>query len=464
MADTVNPLLGLLGSESRPGLMSQLKVSAIMGIKEALGVETDTDVKNNPARAENQQIFDEFSKLVLQQQNLLLDATKEQTDIFKKLDTTIGQLKTANKEDSVKLRKSIDDLAKKLKQTPDTPARRKIERAVTPKATAAPKSPASKETTPRAEVKPKSTAVSATAFAFPTPAAVNAPLYEDAGLIGSESEGDRVQSGEREADMASILGFLGSMFGGGDGAGPMMPWIPNRGTPGQPGKPGATRSKPGGPVLDKNGRYRDPKSGRYTKAPEPKTGNKWWEKIKGMGSKAKPAAGVFEAAGMARFMGLTGLFMPSELGNSDLYSPDDLARMNPKAESPDLASLEAEHKQIEKEMYNLVTTPTTSDDQRKAADARINELNRAAAENVRKQNALRNKTAPAPANKPDSKVIDQSLQNRDLQSQQQPLAPVVINNQQVAGNKNPPAYIAPSLETRPKESALDRYINRQTVY
>ena len=69
-----------------------------------------------------------------------------------------------------------------------------------------------------------------------------------------------------------------------------------------------------------------------------------------------------------------------------------------------------------------------------------------------------------PATKPDSKVIDQSLQNRDLQSQQQPTAPVIINNQQNMGSNTPPTYIAPSLETRPKESALDRYINRQAVY
>jgi hypothetical protein len=68
--------------------------------------------------------------------------------------------------------------------------------------------------------------------------------------------------------------------------------------------------------------------------------------------------------------------------------------------------------------------------------------------------------------KPDTQVLQQTLENKQLTAtaQQQPAAPVIINNQQTVGNNTPPAYIAPSLEVRPKESALDRYINRQTVY
>ena len=448
----VNPLLNLVPANQdlpqeadKPGILDQLKASAIMGIKEALGIDIAED--EDSAQVENQQIYDEFSKLVLQQQDLLLDATKEQTDIFKKLSDTIAQLKTSNKEDIAKLRKSIDDLAKKLKDTPDTQARRGMERAVIPQqTTSVPSTPTSNVVPFKSGVLAKSTAVPAPALALTAPVAANAALYEDAGLISSESEGDKVQTGERETDMATILGFLGNLFGGGDSSGPMMPFLPGRGTSTLPGKSGPPLSKPAG---------------------APKTGGNWWDKFKKAGGRT--AGSALGAAGMARMMGITGLFMPSELGNSDLRTAEEITSMQNNASSPDLAALEAEHKQIEKEMYDLVTTPAASEEQRNAADARINELNKAAAENVRKQNEIiksapKSVPGPMPATKPDSKIIEQSLQNRDLQTQQQATAPVIINNQQTVGNNTPPAYIAPSLEVRPKESALDRYINRQTVY
>lgn len=430
MADTVNPLLGLLGSESRPSLMSQLKVSAIMGIKEALGVE-DRDLT---VTDRNQRIYDDFFMQVKQQQDLLLDATKEQTNIFKQLEETVEKLKSANHEDSKKLLDSINKLSDELKGTPDTGAKRNIAK-IMPLQQARAQATAARTSSIIANPAPAPRSAAIPALLQPAPTAT---LYEDAGLISSESEGDKVQTGERETDMATILGFLGNMMSGGGGGG-ILPI----------GNPLSPRGGPMGPSAP------------------PKTKTPLLEKFKKFGKSIGGA--ILGAGGLARAAGIGGLFYSSELGNSDLYSAEDLSRMQPQAGSPDLAALQAEHKQIEKEMYNLVTTPAASEEQRKAADARINELNRAAAENVRKQNEIiklgpKSAPGPAPATLPDSKVIDQSLQNRDLQSQQQPTAPVIINNQQTMGSNTPPTYIAPSLETRPKESALDRYINRQAVY
>jgi hypothetical protein len=198
----VNPLISLVpprqqqdANQTNPGLLEQLKASAIMGIKEALGVTTaaEDDVPTTTPATSNQRIYDEFIQQVKQQQDLLLDATKEQTDIFKKLEDTVEKLKSASHEDSKKLLTSIDKLAKQLKDTPDTKAKRNIEKMMPlqqarAQATAARTS--SIITNPAAA--PRSAAIPA--LLQPTP---TAPLYEDAGLISSESEGDKVQSGER---------------------------------------------------------------------------------------------------------------------------------------------------------------------------------------------------------------------------------------------------------------------------
>jgi hypothetical protein len=81
----VNPLVSLIppkkqqdNQKNTPGLLNQLKASAIMGIKEALGVTTaaEDDVPSTTPATSNQRIYDEFIQQVKQQQDLLLDATK----------------------------------------------------------------------------------------------------------------------------------------------------------------------------------------------------------------------------------------------------------------------------------------------------------------------------------------------------------------------------------------------------
>jgi hypothetical protein len=437
----VNPLLNLVPANQElprdaenPGILEQLKASAIMGIKEALGVDTTEEERlQTTPELKNQRIYDEFIQQVKQQQDLLLDATKEQTDIFKKLEDTILQLKTANKEDSTKLRKSIDNLAKQLKATPETSAKQKIARLIPEQQI--------RSQTAKTETRIKSPVVSTRSSAVPAllmapPVASNSPLYEDAGLISSESEGDKVQTGERDMDMATILGFLGNMMSGGDGGG-ILPIGPMGNKPGKtPGKTtprGAKTSAPKPPVrnvTDKRGVTRQigpsgqflPKGSAAAQSPTlnmPKLGT---GKV---GGGVMAAASLFSIPTLWRYARSDDTFKES---------------MNVSGDIP--------LKETYGDMWNVTKAAVTGSDIPAYKDP------------------LKT-TAPAPATaKPDNQILQQSMQNKDLiqQSQSQPAAPVIINNQQTVGNNTPPAYIAPSLEVRPKESALDRYINRQTVY
>ena len=435
----VNPLVSLVppkkqqdNEQNTPGLLNQLKASAIMGIKEALGVTTaaEDDVPSTTPATSNQRIYDEFIQQVKQQQDLLLDATKEQTDIFKKLEDTVEKLKSASHEDSKKLLAGIDKLAKQLKGTPDTKAKSNIEKMM-PLQQARAQATAARTSSIIANpaAAPRSAAIPA--LLQPSPMA---PLYEDAGLISSESEGDKVQTGERDMDMASILGFLGNMMSGGGGGG-VVPIIPRTGPRKTP--PALPKTKPTTrptPPRGPDGKFRKPTvmdrvkgpgarsvlskvpflgplvTGGFMGADEfEKSGNLGKALAVGTGSAVTGEIGALFGAGAGSLLGPAGAFGGSIAGG--------IAGATVGANASG-------------ELYDkfMGSQPDTA--------------------------------------KPDTQVLQQTLENKQLATevQQQPAAPVIINNQQTVGNNTPPAYIAPSLEVRPKESALDRYINRQTVY
>jgi hypothetical protein len=436
----VNPLVSLIppkkqqdNQKNTPGLLEQLRASAMTGIKEALGVNVDPedDVARTAPEMSNHRIYDEFIQQVKQQQDLLLDATKEQTDIFKQLEASVEKLKTANHEDSNKLLASIDKLAKQLKSTPDTKAKSNIEKMM-PLQQARAQATAARTSSIIANPAPAPRSAAIPALLQSTPMT---PLYEDAGLISSESEGDRVQTGEREADMASILGFLGNMMsgnGGGTGIVPIMPRTSPRKTPPTvpktkpttrttpPRVPGNTSKKP--TVLD---RVKSPGArsvlskvpflgplvtGGFMGADEyQKSGNLGKALAVGTGSAVTGEIGALFGAGAGSLLGPVGTFGGSIAGG--------IAGATVGANSAG-------------KLYDKFTG-----------------------------------TQPDTA-KPNTQILQQTLENKQLSTevQQQPAAPVIINNQQTVGSNTPPTYIAPSLETRPKESALDRYINRQTVY
>lgn len=426
------PLASLIDEpDSGSSFWDDVKQSAIKGIYDALGIEGKEDAATDSKEPElsNQRIYEEFMAQVKRQQDLLLDATKEQTVIFKQLEDTIKQLKIANKEDSSKLRKSIDKLVLQLKGTPETEAKRRIERMAPVRK---PKEPAAKTEgkTKAPAPAPRTSAVPAMALAaVPTTKTMN--LFEDADTLSSESEGDQVQTGEREADMATILGFLGSMFGGGNNN--IVP-IGNplgRSRGGPVAAPGGSKSKvtPGkntNPVIERTRKdgtkyYTQKGTKGFVKPPQPAS-----KVVKpDLLSKAKSVAGRgFNVA--KSFLSPVGLGITAMLYSGEAGAGSD-------------------------------QVPRTTEELQQIEDFRKKQAAEIAAKTK----------APAPvAAKPDSQVLQQSLENKDLAAKaQQPAAPVVINtnNQTNAGGK-PPAYIAPTLEIRPKESALNRYIMRESFY
>ena len=83
-----------------------------------------------PASRGAQRIFEEFIRQTERREELLKDATEEQIAIFKELESTILKLRTASHDDSKALRKTIDDLGRKLGQTKPTAARGAIAAAL----------------------------------------------------------------------------------------------------------------------------------------------------------------------------------------------------------------------------------------------------------------------------------------------------------------------------------------------
>lgn len=80
------------------------------------------------------------------------------------------------------------------------------------------------------------------------------------------------------------------------------------------------------------------------------------------------------------------------------YQSADFSKAMPAAQSGsgNLAELEAKHKEIEAEMLKLVTTKTNNQEERNLQNARIKELNAAAAENIAQQRKLQ-QTGPTKA-------------------------------------------------------------------
>jgi hypothetical protein len=78
----------------------------------------------------NTKIFEEFIKQTQKREELLKDATEEQVQIFKELEAVILKLKTGTHDDTKALKKSIDDLSKRLGGTPANQAKTNIQKAI----------------------------------------------------------------------------------------------------------------------------------------------------------------------------------------------------------------------------------------------------------------------------------------------------------------------------------------------
>ena len=162
----------------------------------------------------NKKVFEEFIRQTEKREQLLLDATEEQNDLFKELESTIQKLKDANNQDSKALRQAIDKLAKKLEKTPETKAKQNIQKLI----------PAQKEVKAKEQTKYFSNVqnifkgnMTQGAPLPVTPASYS--LYEDAGLLRStedpedqmqqQQDGGGLLSGLMDALPALIAGGLG---------------------------------------------------------------------------------------------------------------------------------------------------------------------------------------------------------------------------------------------------------------
>jgi hypothetical protein len=214
-------------------------------------------------------IFEEFVKQTQKREELLKDATEEQKTIFKELEESIKKLRSGNREDSTKLKASIDGLTRRLAGTAPTAARSKMLAMATPPG----KSPnvfATPAKTPNV-------------FA-PQLSPTNYDPFGDATTVGSVNKalGTAQPAATAGGDfgLGAILGALGGLLlsgfgkiikaiGAMVGLGSVADTIgDNLGGPGAPAGGAETDKKKKGKAEP---RARDAK-GRYTKAPNPVRG------------------------------------------------------------------------------------------------------------------------------------------------------------------------------------------------
>jgi len=221
-----NPLKGLASGprktytlqevETMKEAANQQKAARLQAMTSTFETQFRAD-PNVGSASMNKKVFEEFIKQTEKREQLLLDATEEQNDLFKELESTIQKLKDANKQDSKALRQALDKLSKKLEKTPETKARQNIQKLI----------PAQKEVKAKEQTKYFSNVqnIFKGGLAGPAPGAplpvtpANYSLYEDAGLLRSnedvedqmqqQNQGGGLLSGLLESLPAIIAGGLG---------------------------------------------------------------------------------------------------------------------------------------------------------------------------------------------------------------------------------------------------------------
>ena len=116
MYTTAGPLKSLLTNTQRvPTQTERVDRDTLTSKFTNIGATMEAKTQDPVSTAStNKKIFEEFIQQSQRQQQLLLDATDEQKDIFIQLDETIRKLKDDNVSESKALRAAIDKLAKKL--------------------------------------------------------------------------------------------------------------------------------------------------------------------------------------------------------------------------------------------------------------------------------------------------------------------------------------------------------------
>ena len=220
-----NPLKGLASGPRKTYTLQEIEsMKEAANKQKAARLEAMTSTFETQFRADpnvgsasvNKKVFEEFIRQTEKREQLLLDATEEQNDLFKELESTIQKLKDANKQDSKALRQALDKLSKKLEKTPETKARQNIQKLI----------PAQKEVKAKEQTKYFSNVqnVFKGGLAGPSPGAplpvtpANYSLYEDAGLLRSnEDPEDQMQQQESSGFLSGLMESLPALIAGGLG-------------------------------------------------------------------------------------------------------------------------------------------------------------------------------------------------------------------------------------------------------
>jgi hypothetical protein len=212
-----NPLKGLASGprktytlqevETMKEAANQQKAARLQSMTSTFETQFRSD-PNVGSASVNKKVFEEFIRQTEKREQLLLDATEEQNDLFKELETTIQKLKDANSQDSKALRQTIDKLSKKLEKTPETKAKQNIQKLI----------PAQKEVKAKEQSKYFSNVqnIFKGGLAGPSPGAplpatpANYSLYEDAGLLRSnEDVEDQMQ--EQQSGSGILSGLISAI-------------------------------------------------------------------------------------------------------------------------------------------------------------------------------------------------------------------------------------------------------------
>jgi hypothetical protein len=212
-----NPLKGLASGprktytlqevETMKEAANQQKAARLQAMTSTFETQFRAD-PNVGSASMNKKVFEEFIKQTEKREQLLLDATEEQNDLFKELESTIQKLKDANKQDSKALRQALDKLSKKLEKTPETKARQNIQKLI----------PAQKEVKAKEQTKYFGNVqnIFKGGLAGPSPGAplpatpTNYSLYEDAGLLRSDEDPED-QMQQQQSGSGILSGLISAL-------------------------------------------------------------------------------------------------------------------------------------------------------------------------------------------------------------------------------------------------------------
>ena len=443
MYTTAGPLKSLLTNTQRvPTQTKRVDRDTLTSKFTNIGATMEAKTQDPVSTAStNKKIFEEFIQQSQRQQQLLLDATDEQKDIFIQLDETIRKLKDANVSESKALRAAIDKLAKKLEKTPDTKAKTNMQKMapvqktvqaktqakILPFPTAAERPAAKLFTSPSIATKPGAMAAPAMTGAI-TPA--NYALYEDAGLLRSEEDPED-QAKALAQEQGGGGGFwdtikdIAPWLLGYKALGKLAPGMAKNAVKGVKGLADVTKRRL--PFKDVNNRWRTA-SGNFMQKPG-------MLKQLGLGAlNVGKFLGTKSPIGMGINLGLSGYE-----GYQEYQRSGDIKRAASAAGGsfvggmlPGAAGLVGNlvGGDIGAGVYDAVSTPV-----------------------------LQNKQA--------EDIGQQSTMNSDLEREvtSKPImAPPIVVEAPRQGKTPPAPLIIPRGDTRPSESALERYTQREAYY